>query len=396
MPDGSIGDRTLTRRSFFRSALVSTPVAVAATAMALRGESSVPMRAAVIGHTGRGDYGHGLGQIFAGRPGLELVAVADPVEAGRLRMAREAGALRSYADWRELLQRERPDLVSIAPRHCDQHAEMALGCLQAGAHCYIEKPLVRTCAEADAVLAEAGRQKRRVAVAHTMRLSPAVRRLREVMTAGHLGDLREMQAWGKQDARAGGEDLMVLGTHLMDLMRLFAGDPLWISARITTTGRDITVTDRRHVRDEVGWVAGDTVRAQIAFAQGVQGTLTSDGALRETAGHWGIEFRGSRGVARLRCDLEPSVFLRATPSWTTATPSEAWAPLEGVVGMAPEDHNRVPVSDWLDAIANHREPECSVRNAAWAVEMVAGAYQSALGGVRVPFPLKDRRGPLDS
>ncbi|MCW5558918.1 MAG: Gfo/Idh/MocA family oxidoreductase, partial [Verrucomicrobiae bacterium] len=155
----------------------------AAASLALRGEESRPLRAAVIGHTGRGDYGHGLGMIFAGRPGIELVGVADPVESGRLRMARECGAPRSYADWRELIERERPDLVSIAPRHCDQHAEMALGCLQSGAHCYVEKPFVRTCEEADAVLAEANRRQRRVAVAHTMRMSPAVRRLREQVTA---------------------------------------------------------------------------------------------------------------------------------------------------------------------------------------------------------------------
>ncbi|MBN8248138.1 MAG: Gfo/Idh/MocA family oxidoreductase, partial [Verrucomicrobia bacterium] len=277
----------------------------------------------------------------------------------------------------------------------DQHAEIALGCLKSGAHCYIEKPLVRTCQEADAVRAEAERRQRRVAVAHTMRMSPAVRRLRDLVAAGRIGDLREMQVWGKQDARAGGEDLMVLGTHLMDLMRLFAGDPLWISARITSGGRDITVTDRRHVRDEVGWVAGDTVRAQIAFGNGVQGNFTSDGALRETTGHWGIEFRGSRGVARLRCDLVPSAFLRASPSWTLANHPEEWVPLDGVAAMAPEDHNRVPVSDWLDAIAAGREPECGARNAAWAIEMVSAAYQSALGAGRVAFPLTDRRGPLD-
>jgi len=99
--------------------------------------------------------------ILAGRPGIEVVAVADPMESGRLRAARECGAPRSYADWRELLERERPDLVCIAPRHCDQHAEIATTCLKFGAHRYIEKPFVHTCQEGDAVLAAADRQRRR-------------------------------------------------------------------------------------------------------------------------------------------------------------------------------------------------------------------------------------------
>src|SRR5687768_6135586 len=39
-------------------------------------------RAAVIGHTGRGNYGHGMDVLFTGRDDCEVVAVADPVEAG--------------------------------------------------------------------------------------------------------------------------------------------------------------------------------------------------------------------------------------------------------------------------------------------------------------------------
>ena len=374
----------LTRRGF----LFSGAAAFAVNAV-------VPARrAVVIGHTGRGDYGHGLEAIFAGRPGIELVALADPVEAARERRVRETGALRAYADWRELLERERPDLVSIAMRHADQHADVALACLRAGAHCYVEKPFVMTCEEADAVLAEADRCGRRVAVAHTMRMSPAVRRLREWVAGGGIGELREMQAFGKQAHRAGGEDLSVLGTHLFDLMRLCAGDPLWVAARIMTSGRDITVADRRRVKDEVGWVAGDTVRAQFAFADGVQGLFTSDGALREITGDWGIELRGSRGVARLKCDLVPSVFTRTSPPWSTGDGSEVWTPLDGVGPMEATDHNRAPVEDWLDAIATGREPECSARNGAWAIEMVSGCYQSALGAGRVGFPLQVRAGPL--
>src|SRR5437867_12284268 len=91
------------------------------------------LRAAVMGHTGRGDYGHGLEVIFRDLPGVEVVALADPDAAGREAAAKRAGALRSYADYRELLEKERPQLVSVAPRWTDQHQAMALAALKAGA-----------------------------------------------------------------------------------------------------------------------------------------------------------------------------------------------------------------------------------------------------------------------
>src|SRR6187402_2705 len=69
-----------------------------------------PLRAVVIGHTGRGDYGHGLDKVFTGRPGVELVALADPDEAGRKKTAAALGLTKQYADYREMLAKEKPAL----------------------------------------------------------------------------------------------------------------------------------------------------------------------------------------------------------------------------------------------------------------------------------------------
>jgi hypothetical protein len=52
------------------------------------------------------------------------------------------------------------------------------------------------------------------------------------------------------------------------------------------------------------------------------------------------------------------------------------------------------VTDWLAAIRANREPVCSARNAARAVEMVCAVYHAALSGSRATFPLKDRSHPL--
>lgn len=357
---------------------------------------AAPRRAAVIGHTGRGDYGHGLEAIFRGRPGIEMVAVADPDEQGRERAIRRSGALRGYADYREMLARERPELVSIAMRHADQHHEIGMACLQAGAHCYFEKPFTRTPAEADELLSDAARRQLKIAVAHTMRMMPQTVRLKRAIEEGVLGELRELRAYGKQDARAGGEDMMVLGSHLFDLFRLFCGDPLWVSATVLSRGKTITPSDRRLVRDNVGWVAGDQVFAHFGFANGVQATFSSDGRLRETIGHWGIEFLGSAGCARINCDIAPNVFIRKSSGWSAKGKRDDWEPMDPAMIQDPPEHNLGPVGDWLASIGTDREPECSGRNGAWAVEMVAGVYVAALAGRRIAFPLEVRTHPLEA
>jgi hypothetical protein len=68
----------------------------------------------MIGHTGSGDFGHGVEKIFAGLSGIEVVAVADPNAAGRTQAKTASGAARDCADYREMLERE--TLNTLRPR----------------------------------------------------------------------------------------------------------------------------------------------------------------------------------------------------------------------------------------------------------------------------------------
>ena len=387
------GTNVISRRNFVRLSS-SAGVLAAADLVCLLAEPSAKFKAAVIGHTGRGDYGHGLEGIFENRPSIEVVALADPDPDGRARTAAKIGAPRSYADYREMLEKERPNLVSIAMRQSDQHHAIALGALRTGAHVYCEKPFVTAPLESDELLAEAHKRGLKIAVAHTMRMMPVIVRLKQAIAEGLLGDLVELRAYGKQDSRAGGEDMMVLGSNLFDLMRLFLGDPLWCTARVLWQGHDITPGDRRIVQDNVGYVAGDQVFAQFEFANGMNATFTSDAKLRETVGHWGIELYGSKAVARINCDISPNVFVRRSTAWKAEGKTDRWEPLDAPLVNSPPADNPGPVGDWLDAIAQNREPECSGHNGAWAVEMVMAVYHAALSRERVVFPLKERKHPL--
>ncbi len=382
-----------TRRRFLATTSAAAGLTVAGLSN-LRAESAARLKAAIIGHTGRGDYGHGLDGIFANRQKVELVALADPDANGRARTAAKVGAPRQYANYHEMLEKERPQLVSVAMRHADQHHPIALAALRAGAHIYCEKPFTTSPIEADELLAEADKRGLKIAVAHTMRITPEAEQLKEAIAEGLLGELVEFRAFGKQDARAGGEDMMVLGSHLFDLMRLLAGDPVWCAARVLWRERDVTRKDGRLVQDNVGLVAGDQVFAQFGFSKGINATFTSAALLRETVGHWGMEVFGSKGVARINCDIKPNVFFRYSTSWKSEGKTDEWKPLASGVLKATPAKNPEPVDDWLDAITHNREPECSGRNGAWAVEMVMAVYQAALAGKRVPFPLAERRHPL--
>ncbi len=385
-----------TRRQF-----LFTAAAVLAAPAFLRAADAPRLKAAVIGATGRGDYGHGMDIVFNDRANVELVAVADANPAGLEKMAAKLKAPRSYADYRELLQKERPQLVSIAPRQSDQHHAMGLAAVAVGAHIYMEKPFTPTLAEADELLAAADKRGIKIAVAHQMRMGPSVVHLKQRIAAGLLGELLEVRAWGKQDARAGGEDMIVLGTHLFDLMRLFAGDPQWCSARVTQAGRDITTAAARLTKDIVGLIAGDEVSAQFGFANGVTGSFTSRGKLREQAGPWGLELIGSKGAAKLSANIPPQVFVLQSAGWKVDGKADEWRKLPDDPTLnQPANTQGFPAAnarlmdDLLAAIAQNRAPECSGHNAMKAIEMVMAVYQAALTAKRVPLPLTNRQHPL--
>lgn len=342
----------------------------------------------MIGHTGAGDYGHGLDLIFKDLPGVKVVAVADANEAGREKAKARIGASKAYADYREMLAVEKPGLVSVAPRWTEEHFAMVKAALDAGAHVFCEKPFTMTLRESDELLALSEKKGLRIAVSHQMRMAPNVvalkQRLGEV-----IGEPVQMRAFGKQDSRAGGEDMLVLGTHLFDLMRMFAGEARRCSATVWSQGKLAKLEDRKKATEGIGFVLGDEIEAQFEFAGGVSGSFTSRAKLREIVPHWRLELIGARGTAMILADIEPQVRVMKVGKneWTQVEEGGG-----GEKGTAAA--NRRLTMDWLKAIEERREPSCSGANAAKAVEMVMAVYQAHLSGRRVELPLANRGHPL--
>ena len=170
-------------------------------------------RVAVIGHTGKGKYGHALDQACAGLPGVGIVALADPDEAGRASALRRTGAARGYADYEAMLVQERPDVVVVAAAHLEEREAIFLAGVEAGVRgIFTKKPFARSLDVADRMLAAAAARAVKVAIAHQNRLRPAPRLARQYLQAGELGRLRAIRTVGKCDQRGGGQDLLWLGT----------------------------------------------------------------------------------------------------------------------------------------------------------------------------------------
>src|SRR3954451_24603119 len=109
-------------------------------------------RVAVIGRTGRGNYGHGLDLVWREFKNVTVVAVADDNDQGRAAAAKRLGVKNAYADYRTMLQKERPQIVAVADRFLDEHRDMVVACARAGANVFLEKPMARTLAEADEIV----------------------------------------------------------------------------------------------------------------------------------------------------------------------------------------------------------------------------------------------------
>jgi predicted dehydrogenase len=359
-------------------------------------------RVAVIGRTGKGNYGHGLDVVWKALDNVEIVAVADDNEMGRKAAATRLGAKNAYADYRQMLEKERPQIVSVATRFLDTHRDMVKACAAAGASIFLEKPMARTLAEADDMIAACERHHVKLAIAHQTRYSPRLQRVKELLADGKLGDLLEMHSRGKEDARGGGQDLMVLGTHLFDLMRLLAGEPRWCFAQVLHQGKPATRADVQEGGEGMGPVLGDQINATYGFDRGVVGTFGTCKAQAGAGSRYGLHLYGSKGVIHLGTGSLPPAWLLADSSWSPGRSKAPWQEITsaGVGQQEPlkdgglGQGNIWIARDLIEAIEKDRQPLGSLYDGRAALEMILAVYESHRQKGPVAFPLKNRQHPL--
>ena len=349
-------------------------------------------RAAAIGHTGAGNYGHGLHTAYDNIENVEFIAISDPDETGRKKAVEETGALRSYADYRDMLAKEELDIVSVGPRWVTEHVDMVTACLDAGCSVYCEKPMTGSLEEGDKIVESAKANTGKVAVAHQAVYLPATHTIRQMLKDGKIGTVQAIYASGKQDRRGGGEDMIVLGTHLFNMMRFYVGDVDWMQAHVTKDGNEVVSGGHHEPTEPVGPVAGDCINSYFAFKSGVAGFFQSRKD-QAGSGRYGMEIVGSEGIFSLRGDVANRVMHYPYPVLVPSNSEQKWEAID--LDDTPFfKGNELAIIDLIDAMENDRKPISAAEDAVAALEMILGAYESQLTSQRVQFPIAKRQHPL--
>ena len=363
------------------------------------------LRVGIIGSTKRGGYGHGMDTAFKDAELFEVVAIADDDAAGLVATGKRLGITRLYADYRDMLAKEKPDIAGIGPRWLTDRVAMVTDAAAAGCHIFLEKPLAATLRDADAMLAACQRAKVKCCLAHQLRAMPPVRAAFADIRAGKYGRILRLTGRPTDDARGGGEELIVHGSHFFDLMISLCGPPRWVSAHFATGERDATLADKREGREPIGPIVGDSAEVMIGFDHSVRGFWHSTANLNKGGVIYGLVIECERATVCMRTRGE--VFVYPGPVIEPENAERAWEKVWVEDWHFTAEHkpsllndyilrgNQTLVRELAAAIEHNAEPTASLRDAVLVTEIIQGAYASHFaGGKRLPIPLVDRRHPL--
>ena len=161
---------------------------------------------------------------------VRMTAFCDIIPARAEKAAAEYGAPGAvvYTDYRKLLEDKSIDVVHVLTPN-KQHCEVTVAALEAGKHVMCEKPMAKTYADAQKMLAAAKRTGKLLTIGYQNRQAPESRHLKAACAGGELGDIyfakahavrrRAVPNWGVflDEENQGGGPLIDIGTHALDL-----------------------------------------------------------------------------------------------------------------------------------------------------------------------------------
>ncbi|MCD4852946.1 Gfo/Idh/MocA family oxidoreductase [Arthrobacter sp. AK01] len=179
--------------------------------------------------------------------GVQLAAVCD-TDPGRLEAASAAHGVPGYADYLDMLQEVRPDVVHVCTPH-HLHASVAADCLERGVNVIVEKPLAHTLAEGKRLIEAAERSPAKIAVCFQNRYNATSQAMRKLLDDGGLGqvigasatvmwhrdgDYYRSRPWRGTWAEGGGGLMMNQAIHTVDLLQWLVGDVAKVEGRAST------------------------------------------------------------------------------------------------------------------------------------------------------------------
>lgn len=278
---------------------------------------------------------------FAHLPEVEVVALA----SGRLESAKKAaephGITNVYDDWQGMLTAHKPDLVCVATPTV-LHAPMVLAAFDVGAHVLCEKPTAMNADEARAMLDKAREAGRLHMVDHELRFNPNRARVAEMIKAGDLGDIRHVNisnigaSWNDpasrpqgdwwSDAAQGGGRLGANGSHQVDMVRWWLGEPKSVIGQALTV-----VPERVDPKSNEPWTAtaDDLSHITLEMRSGALVQIFMSGVAATNMGNE-TQIFGSKGTLTLSNSDERLMFAKAGEAFTDITVKDPDAALDGL------------------------------------------------------------------
>lgn len=324
---------------------------------------------------------------------LDIVAVCDVLPEKMEQILAKRGwenreDIKRYTDYREMLGKEKPELISIATES-GIHAEIALFCIENGVNVIIEKPMAMNIADAEKIIALSREKGVKVAACHQNRFNIAVQKMRKALEAGRFGKIShgsihvrwnrdkgyyEQAKWRGTWAQDGGA-LMNQCIHGIDLLRWMMGDEV-----VEVYGQT-----RQQFHDYLE--AEDLGMAVLTFANGAVATIEGTTNVYPENLEETLYIFGEKGTAKLGGKSTNTIDV-----WDFSDRQEGDAenrgfrePTSNVYGNG---HTQL-FRDMMEAIRDDREPYVSAAAGRNALEVVLAIYKSAAEGKPVKLPLTD-------
>lgn len=298
-------------------------------------------------------------------PEIEVVAAADPYAEQRDAFRQRWGVEHLYADYHELLERERPDIVSVATSAKPRPA-IVIDCARAGVRAiYAEKPIAFSLAEADAMIATCRENGAKLAIGCTRRWDAYWNQAKGLITEGAIGRVLQVTAYGQ----AG---LSHNGSHLIDLVRYLAGGNVaWVFGEMESDSKAASDDD----------LMGN---GYLAFDNGVRAFIRT---WPSGSANWEFEVIGETGRLRSVGNGREIVF------WQIGADQRA-EPLQRIFPR-PQRIQSPGVRAFRDLVRcleTEKEPTCAGEDGRAALEVAIALREShRQGGARVNLPLADRQ-----
>ncbi len=248
-----------------------------------------------IGAIGCGGIANAHLPAYRDTPGLQTVAVCDIDEQAARERAEEFDVAAVYTDWRELLDDDSVDAVSVLlPHHL--HRDVAVAAAEAGKHVLCEKPMATSLDECDAMISAADAAGVVLMVGQILRFRQANIRARELIREGAVGEVRNVlrrrlsksegfrSEWARRPEEAGGWVLYGFGAHEVDMI-------LWL-----TDGQPQRVFADARVNNEY-WNDHDELTVQLSLVDGPMATCQH--SLNTPFGAWNCMVIGTEGAMQI-------------------------------------------------------------------------------------------------